>query len=104
MKKWIATIIIIVLFLALGASAKEESLDFSVKELHATPSEDSNLIYKIPLEVVLLDFSEDANWYKVRISFALGPFRYTYVGWTNIPVGDTLISRERKAAEVADLP
>jgi len=105
MKKWIAALLIICFFALQGAVASDESpLNYSVKELHAAPTEDSNIIYEIPVEVVLLDISEDANWHKVKISFSIGPFHYTYVGWTKIPVGQTIVEREKAVSEIAAAP
>jgi len=103
MKKWIAILLLIaVLFTAKAALANEKDpLEVSVKTLYSAPLEDSNVIYDIPLEVKLLDISEDGNWYKVKISFYIGPFGYTYVGWANIPVARILA--EREAAEIAYL-
>lgn len=79
--------------------AKKEPYDLPVKKLYSAPDEESNLIYNIPIEVKLLDVSPDGNWYKVKISFFLGPIGYTYVGWTQIPVGNILAERAEKVAE-----
>lgn len=104
MPKWIAVLLIASFFACQGAlAAPEKSLDYHIKELYSSPSEDSNLIYEIPVEVVLLDISQDANWHKVKISFSIGPFEYTYVGWTNIPIGQTIVERERQTSEIAQL-
>ncbi|MEA3494043.1 MAG: hypothetical protein U9R38_06620 [Candidatus Margulisiibacteriota bacterium] len=88
MKKWIAAILIIGFFAGQGTFASP--LNYSVKELYANPTENSRLIYKIPVEVTLLDVSENANWHKVKISYNVGPFRYEYVGWVQIPIGKTI--------------
>lgn len=103
MKKWIAiSLLIFILFAGKAALAADNtSLDVPVKTLYSAPLEDSNVIYDIPIEVKLLDISEDGNWYKVKISFYIGPFGYTYVGWANIPVARILA--EREAAEIAYL-
>jgi|GEM_PF-971107 len=106
MKKWIALILLIsVVFVSKAAWAGQDPLDLEVKNLYSAPQEYSNEIYSIPIEVKLLDISEDGNWYKVKISFYLGPFGYTYVGWANIPVARILAEREqeREAAEIAAL-
>ncbi len=101
MKKWIAAILIIGFFIGQGAIASP--LDYSIKELYADPTENSRLIYKIPVEVVLLDVSEDANWHKVKISYNVGPFHYEYVGWTEIPVGEVLVEREKDPEGIAGI-
>ena len=82
---------------------KKEPYNVQVKELYSAPAEDANLVYSIPIEVKLLDVSADANWYKVKIAFNLGPFNYTYVGWAQIPVGNILAEREKKTDRVAVL-
>ncbi len=81
-------------------TAKKDPYELQVKKLYATPDEESNLIYSIPIEVKLLDVSADGNWHKVKISFNLGPLGYTYVGWAKIPVGEILASRTEKVAKV----
>ena len=60
---------------------------------------DFNLIYNIPVEVKLLDVSADANWYKVEISYSLGPLSYTYQGWTQIPIGAILAERRKNPTD-----
>jgi hypothetical protein len=66
-----------------------------IKKLYAEPTPDSPLVLEIPIEVCLLGVAENANWYKVKIAYNLGPFEYTYIGWANIPVGDTYLAREK---------
>ncbi len=105
MKKLIAiTLLISVLFLGQAALAsKERSLDIPVKTLYSAPLENSNVIFNIPIDVKLVDISADGNWYKVEISFYLGPFGYTYVGWAYIPVAKILAEREKETQEIASL-
>jgi hypothetical protein len=93
----LALSLIILVGMSLASFAKDP-YDVQVKKLYAAPEETSSLIFSIPIEVKLLDVSADANWYKVKISFQLGPFGYTYVGWANIPVGEILASRSEKVA------
>lgn len=109
MQKNAVFILLVASFLALGSLALagvKTPLSLPVKELYSAPSEDSNLIYQVPVEVKLLDISEDGNWYKVKLSYAIGPFSYSYVGWANIPIQDFLSSRSEKLAKVPpkDLP
>lgn len=102
MKKLVVLMLIIGFFVAQGAIAhKAKALDLPIKHLYAAPFEESNLIYDIPVEVKLLDVSEDGNWYKVKIAYNLGPFSYSYVGWAPIPVSEILA--EREAREIASL-
>jgi hypothetical protein len=105
MKKLIAILFIIIFIASQAALAAENPvLDLPVKRLYSAQSEDSNVIYDIPIEVKLLDISEDGNWYKVKISFNLGPLCYKYVGWSHIPVAEIMAEREKEAKKVATLP
>ncbi|MBU0672253.1 MAG: hypothetical protein KJ732_04400 [Candidatus Margulisbacteria bacterium] len=106
MKKWITVSLLLLVFLAglaALATASEDNLNIPVKKLYSAPLDGSNQIYEIPVEVVLLDISEDGNWYKVKISYGVGPFSYTFVGWTHIPVSDIRSQRQEEASEVATL-
>jgi len=102
MKKMITLALLFAVILAGHALAVDvkDPLDIPIKQLYSAPAEGSNLILDIPIDVKLLDISEDGNWYKVRLSYGIGPFNYTYVGWTKIPVADILAKREA-ASEVA---
>lgn len=104
MHRALVLILLFLLVTGMAMAATPETkypYDIQLKSLYAEPDEESKLIYTFPIEVRLLDVSEDANWYKVKIAFRLGPLGYTYVGWTQIPVGDILAEREK---EIADLP
>jgi hypothetical protein len=104
MKKLIAiTIILTALAGVIGAGTPpaKNPYDLPIKKLHTAPSEDASIVLDIPIEVRLLDISEDGNWYKVKIAYSVGPFSYTYVGWSNIPVGSILAEREKKLAKIA---
>jgi len=97
MRKLVIFTLIIAFFFGqatLAAKAKKDPLELPIQELYASPDEDSKVIFKIPMEVTLLDIAEDCNWYKVRISFKLGPFGHTYVGWVPIPVAEILAEKE----------
>ena len=91
-------ILILILLIGLATApviaAKASPYSLQIKKLFSAPDEDSNLIYNIPVTVKILDISGDANWYKVEISYNLGPLHYTYQGWTEIPVGSILAERE----------
>jgi hypothetical protein len=102
MKKPLAILFLIIILagVALCApAAKNDPYELQVKKLYSVPDEESRLIFDIPIEVKLLDVSTDANWYKVKISFSLGPLGYTYVGWAKIPVGEILAARTEKVAD-----
>jgi hypothetical protein len=99
MRKLFIAILALSILVGIGfAAAAKDPYDLQVKKLYSAPAEESNLIFNIPIEVKLLDVSADANWYKVKISFSLGPLGYTYVGWTKIPVGEILAARAEKVA------
>ncbi|MFA4966892.1 MAG: hypothetical protein WC624_01565 [Candidatus Margulisiibacteriota bacterium] len=72
-----------------------------VKSLYSKPDGNSSIVYNLPIEVKMLDVSEDANWYKVKIQFNLGPICMKYSGWAYIPVGDILAEREANKAVAA---
>lgn len=108
--KQLYIIALIFLFIAGPALAAERTnllgnpLNLAIKQLYAAPNDGSQLVYSIPIEVTLLDVSEDANWYKVKIQYNFGPLNYTYVGWTKIPVTEIISKREKKPTKIADLP
>lgn len=79
--------------------AAKDPLAYPVQNLYAAPDEDSTLIYKIPINVEVVDVSPDANWHKVKISYHIGPLSYTYVGWVKVPVGDLQAARIEKVAK-----
>lgn len=105
MKKLIA--ITLALTFLLGASALAQSYDdelnIPVKKLYSAPLDGSNEIYEIPIDVTLLDISEDGNWYKVKIAYFIGPFAYEYVGWTHIPVEQVLARRNAEYDDISAL-
>jgi hypothetical protein len=96
--------IICPLALAQDKITAAEPLNVHIKELRASPNQESSLILDIPIEVRLLDVSEDGNWFKVKIQYAFGPLNYSYVGWTRIPVTEVLSKREKLPSKIADLP
>lgn len=100
MRKLIAITLLILVFSCSTAVAAENSLiSHQIKKLYASPSEKAKLVYEFPVEVTLLDISPNADWYKVKVSFYIGPFNYVYTGWTKIPIGTTLAKREQTAKE-----
>lgn len=102
MKRLIALILTIGFLVTPSAFALDETpMNYQIKRLYASPTETSQLIYQIPIEVKLLEVSEDGNWHKVKLAYNIGPLHYSYTGWTKIPVGHTLAERAKKAAEVA---
>lgn len=103
MKKAFAILIFLALILGILAPAWADSDPYNVqvKQLYAQPDGRSKLVYQIPIDVKMLDVSEDANWYKVKIQFNLGIVSFKYTGWAYIPVGEILA--ERAGKEIATL-
>ncbi|MDD4178778.1 MAG: hypothetical protein PHH14_01850 [Candidatus Margulisbacteria bacterium] len=101
MKK--ALFALLVLVIMTGAifadTTAKDPYDLQIKRLYSAPDQESNEILAIPIEVKLLDISADGNWYKVKIAYWIGPLSYTYVGWTEIPVGQALAERASKLAK-----
>ena len=96
--------ILILLFVILSANiALGQIAPVSLKKLYAAPSSASKLVYDIPVEVTLLDMSDDLNWYKVKIAFNIGPLQYKYTGWTKIPVGEEIVTRMEKQKQAATI-
>ncbi|OGC03474.1 hypothetical protein A2276_01000 [candidate division WOR-1 bacterium RIFOXYA12_FULL_43_27] len=94
-------LLFIFLFLCLVAAAFSagknfDPYDFQIKNLYEKPRGDSKVVFQIPIDVRFLDMSEDANWYKTKIIFSVGPVKFQYIGWAYIPVGNLL--REQAAA------
>ena len=91
------------LFLSAGTTLAAEltPVNYPIKSVYSAPSEDSNLIYRIPIEINLLDVSPDGNWYKIRLSYRIGPLCPTFVGWAKIPVGDIMAQREKEPTEIS---
>jgi len=106
MKKSLA--ILFVLFISVGVVFADQvtsaPYNIKVKALYSAPDENSNVIFNLPVDVSLVDVSEDGNWYKVKIAYNLGPLNYTYVGWTQIPVGSVLASRAERFAKLVSDP
>ncbi|MCX5750456.1 MAG: hypothetical protein NT099_02105 [Candidatus Saganbacteria bacterium] len=80
-------IIIFALCLFCSSAFAVQETDLQVKRLHAEPSEASNVVFEFPIEVKLLGYTEDRNWYKFKVSFNLGLVNFTYVGWAKVPIG-----------------
>lgn len=96
MKKAAYVIVVFAIIMGIFAPVFADSTPYNheIKKLYSAPGTESKIVYDIPLEVKLLDVSEDANWYKVKIQFYLGPACFKYSGWTYIPVGKILAERE----------
>jgi len=101
MKRFFAILLVMIVVAGVCFAAGKDPLALKVNKLYSAPDENSTLVFNIPIDVQMLDASSDGNWYKVKISFNLGPLGYTYVGWAKIPVGDLLASRQAKVAKTA---
>jgi hypothetical protein len=105
MKKALALAIILmslVLCLAPAWAAEPTPYSLKVKQLYAAPDGRSKVVFDIPVDVKLLDISEDANWYRVFIQFNLGPACFRYTGWAYIPVGTILAERDAKKVAILE--
>jgi len=98
-------VLLIIALAACGFSAAfavgDQPIEIQVKTLYSAPSDSSNVVYQIPIDVKLLDVSEDGNWCKVKISYRIGPLLYDYVGWSNLPLYDILAERQAQQVEAA---
>jgi len=99
MKKTLIFLLLILALAGVACAAATDPYNLEVKKVYSAPDENSQVIFAIPIEVRLLDVSNDANWGKVKIAFNLGPLCYTYVGWVKIPVGEIVASRLEKMAK-----
>lgn len=90
----IITFLIFVFFCC--SYAKDEPYDINISQLYAEPTTTSKVVYQIPIEVKMLEVSEDANWYKVYLKFNIGPMEFKTTGWTYIPIGTLLAERTAK--------
>ena len=96
---YICILLIISLSQALPLAAQE--IDLPVKQLHEQPTLESSVVYDIPIEVKLLGYTEDRNWYKIKVSFNLGLLgSYTYIGWAKVPIGTDEVSSETRPEDL----
>lgn len=91
------TIILIIGFIS--CSCADNPYNYKIQDLYSEASGVSKVVYQIPIEVRLLDISQDTNWYKVMIKFCLGPAVFKYTGWAYIPIGKYLAEREAAKAK-----
>lgn len=84
---YIYIIIILTLYLFCSSAFAVQETDIQVKRLHEKPDAESNVVFELPIEVKLLGYTEDRNWYKIKVSFNLGLVNFTYIGWAKVPIG-----------------
>jgi hypothetical protein len=99
MKKAVLLLIIFALLAGILPSPQAFAVNINnhkIDRLFDAPDGKSNVIYNVPIDIRLLDISDDANWYKVQLKFSIGPAHFNIVGWAYIPIGDFLIEREAK--------
>lgn len=97
MKKTLFLLFLLCCFVS-AASPAGDSYNFQIKNLYEKPRGDSKVVFQIPIDVRFLDMSEDANWYKTKIVFSVGPVKFQHIGWAYIPVGDLLRAQATAAA------
>ena len=93
----ILLLILVVLTLRTPFAAENEANVLPIQKLYTEPTEGSNLVLDIPIEVKLLDVSENLDWYKVKIAYRIGPFKYEYIGWAHIPINDFILQKAETA-------
>ena len=89
MRRFIYIVCIIICLSALGSfsSFAFHDTDIQVQRLHEKPEAGSNSVFELPIEVRLLGYTKDRNWYKIKVSFNLGLVNFTYIGWAHVPIG-----------------
>ena len=66
-----------------------------IKKILASPTKNASVNFEIPMDVTILDVTDDLNWYKVKIGFDfLG--HHEYQGWSYIPIGNYIRENEKK--------
>ena len=94
-------IILLLLFVIIGApllSAADKFAPQQVKKILASPAKGSSVNFEIPVDLIILDVTDDLNWYKVRIGFDfLG--HHEYEGWAFIPLGNYIKENEKTSKE-----
>lgn len=89
----VAAIILTVIILMSAGAMAADPYAHKIAKLYEQATIHSKEIYNIPIEVRLLDLSEDLTWFKVSLQFYLGPVKFNYTGWTNIPIGPMLAQK-----------
>jgi len=70
--------------------------DHPIVKLYEKATVHSKEVYKIPIEVRLLDINDDITWFKVKLLFYIGPVKLDYTGWTYIPINHLLAKKINK--------
>lgn len=101
MRKTIAvlTIFTIILMGNTLAAAQSNSLKIPIKKLYSAPKEDSKLIFDVPMEVNIIEISEDGNWVRVEVSYSFGLLSNSFKGWTYIPLSEIMANKESESNE-----
>ena len=94
MKKLIAFIICMIVLAGATLSGAVDPLNIPLKKLLSSPNDKAKVVFEIPIEVKILDVSKDFDWYKVNISFKLGPFEQSHTGWVKIPFDEILLAHQ----------
>jgi hypothetical protein len=101
MKKSIAifTLFTIILMGNTLAVAQNNSLKIPIKKLYSAPKENSKLIFDVPMEVNIIEISEDGNWVRVEVSYSFGLLSNSFEGWTYIPLSEIMAKKESESTE-----
>jgi|GEM_PF-6410350 hypothetical protein len=81
-------------------TCQADAYNVTIKKIYETPSTEAKLIFDIPIEVTLLDISEDRTWFKVKIAYYIGPFLHEYIGWTNVTLKRNIIETVLPTSEI----
>lgn len=79
--------------------SKRTYLDVRLKKMHAEPSEKADVVFEFPVDIRVLQMTDDKNWFKISLEFDLlflGHYKHT--GWVHAPLGD-ILEKERREAE-----
>lgn len=89
-------LITLLLLIMLSFSAPADLLNIPIKKMYAEPSINSKVVYEFPLNLTLLDVSDDMDWFKIRLKFDFLFVHYDYTGWVNIPSSKISVLKEYK--------
>lgn len=93
MRVAIISLIIVIILSGIVFAGSTDPYDYQIEKIYEQPHLSSKEIYRIPVEIRLLDVYKDANWYKIKIKFVLGLINFEYRGWTYIPIGKILVEK-----------
>ena len=100
MRVSLVSLIIIIILSGIALAGASDPYNYPIVKLYENATTYSKEIYRIPIEVRLLDVNENFTWFKVNIRF----FNFDFAGWTPIPVGGIIAERSKKENLAGRLP